>query len=129
LEFVVQTPDEVTQADLVVIGQGLWARVEPGVMTFHGDIDLLTERPFRCAVTAQARRQGGALTVDFTPLNFLDSGGIGALYAMAQDPEIALKLRVLEGSIVDRVLCYSGMDRILTIERVQPGVPPNSAVA
>jgi anti-anti-sigma factor len=126
----VVTPDiEATAADLVVIGQGLWARVEPGAMTFHGDVDLATERQFRCAVTAQACRQGGALTVDFTALNFLDSGGIGALYAMANDPELTLSLRVLAGSIVDRVLVYSGMDRILTIERVQPGVPPSSAVA
>jgi anti-anti-sigma factor len=126
----VVSPDiETGAADLVVIGQGLWARVAPGVMTFHGDIDLVTERQFRCAVTAQARRQGGSLTIDFTALNFLDSGGIGALYAMANDPELTLSLRVSAGSIIDRVLGYSGMDRILKIERIQPGVPPNSAVA
>jgi anti-anti-sigma factor len=125
----VVTPEtESVAADLAVIGQGLWARVEPGVMIFHGDIDLLTERQFRCTVTAQARRQGGTLTLDFTALNFLDSGGIGALYAMANDPELTLSLRVVAGSIIDRVLTYSGMDRILTVERAQPGVPP-SAVA
>jgi anti-anti-sigma factor len=109
-----------------VIGPSLWARVGPGVMTFHGDIDLLTERQFRCAVTAQARRQGGSLVVDFTHLNFLDSGGIGALYAMAKDPEIAVSVRVVTGSIVDRVLVYSGMDRIVPIERVEPGIPPTA---
>lgn len=125
-----QTPDvAAASADVVVVGQGLWARVAPGVMTFHGDIDLVTERQFRCAVTAQARRQGGTLIIDFTALNFLDSGGIGALYAMANDPDLTLSLRVSTGSIIDRVLGYSGMDRIITIERIQPGVPPTSAVA
>jgi len=112
-------------ADLAVIGPGLWARTGPGVMTFHGDIDLLTERAFRCSAMAQARREGGQLVIDFTRLNFLDSGGIGALYAMAKDPEIAITVRVNSGSIIDRVLIYSGMDRILKIERVEP----SSAVA
>jgi anti-anti-sigma factor len=115
------TPDAPEAAvDLLVIGPGLWARIDPGAMTFHGDIDLLTERAFRCSVTAHARREGGQLVVDFTRLNFLDSGGIGALYAMAKDPEIAISVRVNAGSIIDRVLIYSGMDRILPIERVEP---------
>jgi hypothetical protein len=30
---------------------------------------------------------------------------------------------------VDRVLVFSGMDRILPIERVEPGVPPTADVA
>jgi anti-anti-sigma factor len=116
-------------ADLIVLGPSLWARVSDGVMTMHGDIDLVTERQFRCTATAQALRAGGPLVIDFTALNFLDSGGIGALYAMAKDPEIAISVRVASGSIVDRVLVFSGMDRILPIERVEPGVPPTADVA
>jgi anti-anti-sigma factor len=129
---VVLTPDAqptANDSELLVIGPSLWARVRNGVMTFHGDIDLVTERQFRCTVTTQARRAGGQLVVDFTALNFLDSGGIGALYAMAKDPEIAISVRVASGSIVDRVLVFSGMDRILPIERVEPGVPPTADVA
>lgn len=123
------TPDVSPTATDVVIAPGLRARISPGVMTFYGDIDLLTERYFRCAVTAQGNRQGGQLTVDFTALNFLDSGGIGALYAMANDPELAITVRVHTGSIVDRVLIYSGMDRILPIERVDPDGSSATAVA
>jgi anti-anti-sigma factor len=115
--------------DVLVLGTGLWARIQPGVMTFHGDIDLLTERAFRCAVTTQANRQGGQLVVDFIALNFLDSGGIGALYALANDPELAITVRVHSGSIVDRVLIYSGMDRIVSIERVDPDGSSGTAVA
>jgi len=111
------TPDAVPEP--VPIGDGLWARITPGCMAFHGDIDLLTERPFRCAVTTQARIQTGPLVLDLTGLRYLDSGGLGALYAMSKDPEVAFSVRIRAGSIIERVLVFSGLDRTLTLVRIE----------
>jgi anti-anti-sigma factor len=99
------------------LGEGLRCATSPGRISFAGEIDLLTERAFREAVWAEARRQQRPIVVDLTALSYLDSGGITALYTLVQDPEVTISVEVRAHSTVDRLLQLSGLARVLTIVR------------
>lgn len=100
------------------LGEGLRCTTAPGRICFSGEIDLLTERAFRSAVWAEARRQQQPIVVDLTGLSYLDSGGISALYTLGQDPEVEISVEVRTGTTVDRLLVLSGLARTLKIDRI-----------
>jgi anti-anti-sigma factor len=97
---------------LTAVGDGLWTRALPGGLMLFGDLDIVTERAFRDAISAH-----GPLLLDVTQLNFLDSRGLAALFSLAEDPNVELSLRVRPRSLVDRVLQISGLDQVIRIER------------
>jgi anti-anti-sigma factor len=101
----------------VQIADGLWSRTSPGTVALLGEVDLHTERALRLAVTAQARLESGPFVLDLTGLDFLDSAGIGALYALARDPDLDFSIRVRAGSMIERLLSLSGLERVLTVTR------------
>jgi anti-anti-sigma factor len=102
------------------LSEVLTLQVLPGRLVFRGEIDVLCESAFRTAVASETRRQGGSAVVDLTNIRFLDSGGLTALYSLSQETDLELTVDVLEGSLCDRVLLLSALDRVLPIRRV-PG--------
>lgn len=100
------------------LGEGLRCTTAPGRICFSGEIDLLTERAFRDAVWAEARRQQRPLVIDLTGLSFLDSGGVGALYTLGQDPDVEISVEVTKKSTVDRLLVLSGLGRVMKINQI-----------
>lgn len=102
----------------VAVADGLSAVVAPGRMSFQGEIDLSNASVFRQTVATQARRQGCVFVIDLTELRFLDSAGIGALYTLSRETDMAISVAVRAGSVVDRVLEMGGTSRALTIERL-----------
>jgi anti-anti-sigma factor len=106
-------PEPATQ-----IADGLSARKSPGCLALDGEVDLNTERALRLAVTAHARSEAGPFVLDLTGLGFLDSAGVGALYALAKDPDVDFSMRVRGGSMIERLVSLSGLERSLRVERV-----------
>ena len=100
------------------LNEVLTLRVEDGRLVFGGEIDVLCEGVFRTAVASEARRQGGAVIVDLTGIRFLDSGGLTAIYSLTRETDLHVTLEVQEGSLCDRVLLLSQMDRVVPINRV-----------
>ena len=99
------------------LNEVLTLRVEDGRLVFGGEIDVLCEGVFRTAVASEARRQGGAVIVDLTGIRFLDSGGLTAIYSLTRETDLHVTLEVQEGSLCDRVLLLSQMDRVVPINR------------
>lgn len=104
-------------AEPVLIADGLWARTAPGHLALTGEVDLNTERAMRMAVTAHAATEQGPFVLDLTGLTYLDSTGIGTIYALARDTDLTFSIRVRAGSMIDRLLGFSGVERILHVER------------
>ncbi len=102
------------------LNEVLTLRVEDGRLIFGGEIDVLCEGVFRTAVASEARKQGGAVVIDLTGIRFLDSGGLTAIYSLSRETDLHLSLEVAEGSLCDRVLLLSQMDRVVPITRVRP---------
>lgn len=103
------------------LNEVLTLRVAPGRLTFAGEIDVVGEGAFSTAVASEARRQGGSVVLDLTGIRFLDSGGLTALYSLSRETDLHLSVEVLAGSLCDRVLLLSQMDRVVPIQRVRPG--------
>jgi anti-anti-sigma factor len=111
-------PDHTS--DLRHLNEVLTLRVEPGRLIFGGEIDVLCEGVFRTAVAREARRQGGSVVLDLTGIRFLDSGGLTAIYSLSRETDLHVSIEVEEGSLCDRVLLLSQMDRVVEIRRVDP---------
>lgn len=107
----------MTHQSATPIAEGLSARTAPGCLALDGEVDLDTERALRLAVTAHARDEGGPFVLDLTGLGFLDSAGIGALYALSKDPDVDFSLRVRADSMIDRIISLSGLEHSLTVDR------------
>jgi anti-anti-sigma factor len=107
-----------SSADPVRIAEGLWARTAPGCLALTGEVDLNTERAMRMVVAAHTSAEPGPFVLDLTGLAYLDSAGIGTIYALARDPDLTFSVRVRAGSMIDRLLDFSGVERILHVERV-----------
>jgi len=111
---------QLTPADVRHLNEVLTLRVEPGRLILGGEVDVLSEGVFRAAVAGEARRQGGNAILDLTGIRFLDSGGLTALYSLSREADLDLTLEVCEGSLCDRALRLSQMDRVIPIHRVAP---------
>ena len=114
------TIETTVPGDLRHLNEVLTLRVEEGRLIFGGEIDVLCEGVFRTAVASEARRQGGTVVIDLTGIRFLDSGGLTAIYSLTRETDLHLTLEVSEGSLCDRVLLLSQMDRVVPITRVRP---------
>lgn len=108
----------MTHESATQIAEGLSARMSPRCLALDGEVDLNTERALRLAVTAHARDEGGPFVLDLTGLGFLDSAGIGALYALSKDPDVDFSLRVRSDSMIERMVRLSGLEHSLSVERV-----------
>ncbi|MGQ0842884.1 MAG: STAS domain-containing protein [Sporichthyaceae bacterium] len=100
------------------IARGLRARSTPGCLTVLGEVDLDSAQALRFAVGAHAQREAGRFVLDLTELGYLDSVGIGALYALGRDPDLDFSIRVRNGSTIEKVLALSGVERVSTLVRV-----------
>lgn len=87
------------------------------VLIVAGEIDLSNIDEFDQALASaatEAAASGGKLTVDLSAVEFLDSGGINALYAQADH------IRLIVHPYLMSVLTISGLIELVSIESVPP---------
>jgi anti-anti-sigma factor len=97
------------------------------VMTVAGEVDMSRAADLRKMFESEWRRQGPGVIVDFTPVTFMDSTGLGWLVRMESDVVKEggqLRLVISDGP-VRRLLDLSGLgDRFQlypTVEAAQNG--------
>ena len=81
------------------------------VITLDGEIDLTRAEELRDMFESEWRRQGPGVIVDFTPVTFMDSTGLGWLFRVESDVTIEggqLRLVIADGP-VRRLLELSGL--------------------
>ncbi|MGH3153494.1 MAG: STAS domain-containing protein [Streptosporangiaceae bacterium] len=87
-------------------------RTRPGpdgipVVSAVGEIDMSNAEEFRAALGTAAG--GGQLVVDLTGVEYLDSAGIHALYAVAS------RIRLIASPLLSPVLDISGLSAITSV--------------
>ena len=105
-------------------------RVEGPTVTLlaRGEIDVSTASELRRHLEEALGSAATEVVADLTGVDFIDSAGIGVLVEgqrRLEEAEKALVVRVSHPSTI-RVLSITGMDRYLTVEKVEPQ-PPVSA--
>ena len=81
------------------------------VITLEGEIDLARAEELRNLFESEWRRQAPGVIVDFTPVTFMDSTGLGWLFRVESDVTIEggqLRLVISDGP-VRRLLELSGL--------------------
>ena len=78
------------------------------VVSAVGEIDMSNAEAFRAALGAAAA-EGGGFVVDLTGLEYLDSAGIHALYAVSS------RIRLIASPLLSPVLDISGLSAITSI--------------
>ena len=76
------------------------------VVSAVGEIDMSNAEAFRAALEAA---DGGPLVVDLTRVEYLDSAGIHALYAVAP------RIRLIASPLLSPVLDISGLSGITSV--------------
>jgi anti-sigma B factor antagonist len=89
------------------------------VFRLRGSLDLATAPTVRAALTEAAEQECHDLTVDLTPLEFLDSTGLGVLigaHRRAAERGASFKLIVSDGPI-SRLLNITGLITVFAVYR------------
>jgi anti-sigma B factor antagonist len=81
------------------------------VVSAVGEIDMSNAEGFRAALAAAA--DGGQCVVDLTRVEYLDSAGIHALYAVAP------RVRLIATALLSPVLDISGLSGITSLREPQ----------
>ena len=86
------------------------------VLSATGELDLSNIDAFTgaLAAAAAAARDDETVTVDLSKVDYLDSGGINALYAHTD------RIRVIANPVLVPVLKISGLADVVAIEPAQP---------
>jgi anti-anti-sigma factor len=92
-----------------------------GVLRVAGDIDLATAKILRTHLDSAA--QDGPVVVDLTEVLLIQSAGVAVLYDAAPN---GLRLRVRAGSAVATVMRITGLDRVATVEHLDPDLDGSS---
>jgi anti-anti-sigma factor len=86
------------------------------VLVATGEIDLSNVHTFARALDdAIARSDGKRVTVDLSAVDYVDSGGINALFATADHIHLIVKPLLMP------VLTVSGLTELATVEPAKPG--------
>jgi anti-sigma B factor antagonist len=87
------------------------------IFRLTGSLDVATSPTLRAALMEAAEREGHALVVDLTQLEFIDSTGLGALigaHRRASERKGSLRIVAPEGQIL-RLLRITGLLDVLSV--------------
>jgi anti-anti-sigma factor len=122
--------DHISPADMISPAALVWPQNEyvltrgpdGPVLTAYGEVDLHGKGAFEAALAqvGAAWKEGETLTVEMTGVWFIDSSGLSALLCQWRQLPSGTRfvLRVLQNSLVLRVLSLSKWDSIFDIQTV-----------
>ncbi|NDU71541.1 STAS domain-containing protein [Actinomadura sp. DSM 109109] len=86
------------------------------LVTAAGEIDMSNSGDLAAALDT-AREDGGALVLDLTGVEYLDSAGLSVLFAHADH------LELIAPQLLEPVLTLSGLPELATVHLSPPGAP------
>ena len=95
------------------------------IVEVSGELDIGTRPQLQETIDDVLRRGARQLVVDLRPLEFLDSAGIGLLFALSKKAsEDGFDLVVVRSEMAQRLLAITGVDSQLTIVDRIDDLPP-----